>query len=212
ELPKRGRGRRGRRPRSRSPPAAVARRSAAGPRAPGRWRPPQRRRPLPLLAAGGDRRRPGQPPPPAAGGDPELGARLQHRLDGAHGQRLQRGRRAHRRPSALEPPRRHGHRPLPARRAPPRRRGPAPLARWARLCRRRGGQPAGLGAAGAVGAARAGLSGLRLGGPRADRGDGRGLQLGGGDHPVRLHPVDERRCRRGDRDVRLGAPVGSPGL
>ena len=55
-------------------------------------------------------------------GHRELGARLQHRFGGPDRERVQRRRGPHRRPAALEPARRDGHRPLPARAPPPRRR------------------------------------------------------------------------------------------
>ena len=84
-----------------------------------RRRPPQRRRPLPVLAAGGDRRRPRHPAAPVPRRDRELRPRHEHRHRGPHRQRVRRGRGAHRRPPAVEPARRHGHRPLPAP-APPR--------------------------------------------------------------------------------------------
>ncbi len=48
-------------------------------------------------------------------------ARLQHRVGGPDGERVHRRRGPHRGPAPLEPPRRDGHRPLPAR-PPPRHR------------------------------------------------------------------------------------------
>ena len=105
------------------------------------WRrgPAQRGRPLPLLDDGGDRRRPRHPPPRLPRGDRELAARLQHRDDRAHGQRVPGRRGAHRRQAQVEPPRGDGDRPLPAR-APPRDpRGPR------RAPARAGGRPDGRG-------------------------------------------------------------------
>ena len=87
-----------------------------------RRRPAQRRRPLPLLDA--SRR---SSPTSTRAGTPSTSrsrtsaARLQHRHGRPHRQRVPRRRGAHRRPPPLEPARRDGHRPLPAR-APPRRR------------------------------------------------------------------------------------------
>ena len=92
---------------------------ALGPRAAARRRPAQRRRPLPLLAHGCRRRRPRHPSPPVPRRRRELGARLQHRLRRPHRQRLQRRGLPRRRPPAVEPAGRHGHRPLPARAPPP---------------------------------------------------------------------------------------------
>ena len=84
-------------------------------RAARRGRPAQRGRPLPLLDDGGDRRRPRHPAARLPRRDRELAARLQHRHDRAHRQRVPRRRGAHRRQPPVEPPRRDGHRPLPAR-------------------------------------------------------------------------------------------------
>ena len=65
--------------------------------------------------------------------DRELRPRPQHRHRGAHRERLRRGRGAHRRAAPVEPPRRHGDRPLPARAPPPDvadwRRSPPPRSR-----------------------------------------------------------------------------------
>ena len=83
-----------------------------------RGRPAQRRRPLPLLAARGDRGRPRHPAPRLPRRDRELAARLQHRHDRPHRQRVPRRGGAHRRQPSVEPSRRDGHRPLPARAAP----------------------------------------------------------------------------------------------
>ena len=66
-----------------------------------------------------DRRRPRHPSPPVPRRRRELGARLQHRLRGPHRERVQRRRVPRRRKAAVEPPRRDGHRPLPARAPPP---------------------------------------------------------------------------------------------
>ena len=71
-----------------------------------------------------------------------FGARLQHRHRRAHRQRLPGRRGAHRRPPALEPARRDGHRPLPARPAPPGRRRAGRLRREAGSAADRHRQPA----------------------------------------------------------------------
>ena len=92
-------------------------------------RPPQRRRPLPLLDRRRHRRRPRRAPAPVPRGHRELGLRPQHRHGGAQRQRVPRRQRAHRRAAPVEPPRRDGHRPLPAR-APTTPRSTTSLA-WA---------------------------------------------------------------------------------
>ena len=133
-------------------------------RAARRGRPAQRGRPLPLLDPRGDRRRPRHEAPRLPRRDRELAARLQHRHDRAHRQRLPGPGGAHRRQAAVEPARGHGHRPLPAR-APPRDAGdlaahlheqgvPADGRR----------QPAGLGAHRDLGDAARGLLPVRAGG------------------------------------------------
>ncbi len=98
-----------------------------------RGRPPQRRRPLPLLAARGDRRRPGHAAAPVPRRDRELAARPQHRVGRPHRQRVPRGRGPHRRTPPVEPSRRDGDRPLPARPPPRRRRRRSPAGRRAGL-------------------------------------------------------------------------------
>ena len=123
-------GRRTTRCRTARPRSASGRGRGRGPRASSttprccRGRPPQRGRPLPLLDDRGDRGRPRHPPARLPRRHRELAARLQHRHDRAHRQRVPRRRGAHRRQPPLEPPRRDGDRPLPARPAPPGRRRP----------------------------------------------------------------------------------------
>ena len=73
---------------------------------------------------GGDRRRPGRPAARLPRRDRELAARLQHRDDRPHRERVPRPRGAHRRQPAVEPAGCDGHRPLPARRPPRDRRRP----------------------------------------------------------------------------------------
>ena len=121
-----GRGRRG------SVGGGVADRARVRRPAARRGRPAQRGGPLPLLDDGGDRRRPGHAAARLPRRDRELAARLQHRHDRAHRQRLPGPRGAHRRQPAVEPARGDGHRPLPARAPPPGRRR-----RWPATCTRR---------------------------------------------------------------------------
>ena len=104
-----------------------------GPRAAARRGPAQRRRRVPLLAARRDRRRPRHPAARLPRRRRELGPRLQHRLGHPHGQRDGRQGLPHRRQAPVEPARRHGDRPLPARAPPPRCRGARPT--WARAAR-----------------------------------------------------------------------------
>lgn len=133
-----------------------------------RGRPAQRRRPLSVLDGRGDRGRPRQPPARLPRRDRELAARLQHRHDRPHRQRLPRRRGAHRRQPPVEPPRRDGDRPLPARAAPrDRRRARGVPARAPRRpgCAVRRGQPARLAAPGDDLAAAPGLLPVRPGGP-----------------------------------------------
>ena len=149
------------------------------------------------------------PPASAAGGDPELGARLQHRLDRADRERVQRGRRAHRRPPPLEPSRRHGHRPLPARASTTptstafAAAAAAGVRRWSgsTTCRARcrWSRPS----------CRERVC-LVFGseGPGLTDGVGRGLRAAGRHHPVRLDPLAQRRRRRRDRDVPLVPALG----
>ena len=193
---------------------SVARGRALGPRAAARGRPAQRRRPLPLLDARGDRRRPRHPPPRLPRRHRELAARLQHRHDRPHRQRVPRRRGPHRRQPALEPPRRDGHRPLPAR-APPRGRrrarrrtstastadrcacsasttcpAPSTSRRWScprRVCFLFGQEGPGLSEARA-----------------------RGLRRDLLDRAVRLDPLHQRRRRGRGRDARVGAGVRRP--
>ena len=137
-----------------------------------RGRPAQRRGPLPLLDDGGDRRRPRHAPARLPRRDRELAARLQHRHDRPLGQRLPRRRGAHRRQPALEPARRDGDRPLPARASTT-----TTCRRWRRTCasgragRCRSGhrQPARLAAPGDDGGAAPGVLPVRPGGAGAVR-------------------------------------------
>ena len=78
----------------------LARRRALRPRAARPRRHAQRRGRLPVLAPRRRRRRPGRPRAPVPRRDRELRARPQHRHRGAHGQRVRRGGRAHRRAAA----------------------------------------------------------------------------------------------------------------
>ncbi|CAA9371457.1 MAG: POSSIBLE RNA METHYLTRANSFERASE (RNA METHYLASE), partial [uncultured Nocardioides sp.] len=188
----------------RSRQRGVRRRSAR------RGRPPQRRRPLPLLVGGGDRRRPRQPAARLPRRDRELAPRLQHRHDRALGQRVPRRRGAHRRQPPVEPPRRHGDRPLPARApprhrrrprdTPPRRRRPAPRDR----------QPARVGAPGDDAGAAPGVLPLRPGGPGPLRGCAGGVRRHLLDRPVRVDALHQRLGRRGDRHARLGPRARRP--
>ena len=82
-----------RRPVAGGPRRGRRRRRALRPRAPRARRPPQRRRPVPLLDARGDRRRPGHAPAPVPRRDRELAARPEHRLGRPHGQRVPGGAR-----------------------------------------------------------------------------------------------------------------------
>ena len=189
---------------------SVARGDAVGSRAAARRRSPQRGRPLPLLDGGGDRRRPRHPPARLPRRDRELAARLQHRHDRAHRQRLPRRRGAHRRQPPLEPARRDGDRPLPARPPPPGRRQ-----RWRRTSTRlpeQDGagaaaghrQPARLAAPRDDGAAAAGVLPLRAGGTGALGVGARGVRRHLLHRPVRLDPLDQRQLGRRDRDAQLG--------
>src|SRR5699024_10448360 len=199
--PSRPRG--GRRP----PSAPVARRPPTGPRAVGRRGPAQRGRSLPLLEPGGDRRGSRCPPAPAARGHREPGARCQHRLGGAHGHCLRGAGLPHRRPTSLEPARSDGHRPLPARDPPSRDRAPDRLGA-AGAATAGGHRP---GARRAAPRTRRPSPSVRAGGgpggPRGEREDLRGRRSGGGHQPVRLHPLDQRGSRRGDRDAQLDRPA-----
>ena len=178
--------------------------AALRPRAARQRRPAQRRRPLPLLDGRGDRRRPRHAPAPVPRRHRELAARPQHRHGRAHRQRVPRRRGAHRRPPALEPARRDGHRPLPARAPPPRRRRASPSGPGSRSCRcspsttcrapsrsRRRRCPA---PACCCSARRA---------PGSPRRRARTRRRPALDRPVRLHPVDQRRRRRRHRDARM---------
>src|SRR5690606_30414314 len=183
---------------------ALGRRRPRRPRTARERRPPQRRGPLPLLAAGGDRRRPGPPPPPLPRGRGELEARLQHRLGGAHRQRLRRTCRAHRGTPPLEPARCDGDRPLPARPPPPRRRRPGGLGGGPRPAPDRDRQSSRRGVPGDLSPAPLLRPGVRPGGARPVRGGPQGLRLGAVHRPVRFHPLHQRgRGRRGG-DARLG--------
>ena len=181
----------------------VARRPPLRPGAARRGRPAQRRRPLPLLAPRGRRRRPRPAPPPVPRRDREPPPRREHRHDRAHGQRVRGGRGARRRAAALEPARRDGHRPLPARPPPRRRRGAARLGAGRGPGGGRRRQRAGGDAAGDRGAAAALRAAVRSGGRGADPGGGGGRRPGAGHRPVRLDALDQRRRRGGDRHARV---------
>ena len=192
---------------------AVARRPAAGPRAARARRPAQRRRPLPLLAPRGDRRRPRRAPPPVPRRRRELAARPQHRRGRAQRERVPGRRGPHRRRAPLEPPRRDGHRPLPARPPPPDARGASP--RWAA-----GATLPVLGVDNLPGSVAIDAYALpercvllfgQEGPGLSD--EARELSRGGArDPPVRLHPLDQRGGGERGRDARMGAPLGAGGV
>ena len=96
----------------------MAGRSEARPGAPRDRRPAKRHGPVSLLATGGDRRRSRHATASVPRGDRELATRPQHRGGRAERERLPRGRGAHHRPTEVEPPRRDGDRPVPAREVP----------------------------------------------------------------------------------------------
>ena len=117
-------------------------------------------------------------------------------------------RGAHRRPATVEPARRHGDRPLPARALPPRPRGAGRLGGRRGPGGRRGGQPARARypsrrctcrAAACCSSARRG-PGLSASGP----GGGRAGLL---DRPVRVDPLHQRRRGQWDRDAHVDPPA-----
>ena len=110
-------------------------------------------------------------------------------------------RGAHRRPPAVEPARRDGHRPLPARPPPRRRRRPRRLGRRRERCRSIGiDNLPGSVPLGDVRAARGAACCCSARRARACR---RGARAACApmllDRAVRLDPLDQRRRRRGDR-------------
>ena len=140
-------------------------------------------------------------------------ARPQHRRGRAQRERVPRRRGPHRRRPPLEPPRRDGHRPLPARPPPPDAGG-------LRATGRAREELPVLGVDNLPGSVA--IDGYEL--PRrcvllfGQEGPGlseeaRALSRGGArDPPVRLHPLDQRGGRERGRDARVGAaPCGAAG-